>query len=191
MKNIFLIGMLLCFGHISCGGNNAEEGNNETSVNDSLPLNFEDMQAFSFVNYGLDMQVMLPQVQSATGNSIEPKVAHDEGDYLWFLTIGPRFNLIIEDYGKEQNKVAAEKKRLQELQDIFEIEFLIEDTDVIMYKRTLHEGKGGSTTYHCYGETTIDGYTYVLRSDQDGTYKLIVEDMVRTIKSAAPVNIDA
>jgi hypothetical protein len=190
MKNVFLIGLIVGVGLMSCGGNSGND-DGALQTNDTLPLNFEDMQALSLVNYGIDMQVMLPQVQSATGNSIEPKVEHDEGDYLWYLSIGPRFNLIIEDYGRETKKVAAEKKRLKDLTGIFDIEYLLEEPNVIMYKRTLHEGKGGSPSYHCYGETVIDVYTYVLRSDEDGTYKLIVEDMVRTIKSAAPVNIDA
>ena len=53
-----------------------------------------------------------------------------------------------------------------------------------MYKRELHEGQGGKPTYHCYGQTVVDGYTYVLRSQQDGSMRPIIEDMVKTIRSA-------
>ena len=166
----------------TCGG----EGDGESTDGDSTTteLTFEDMNEISLKEHGLNMCIMLPEVASSTGAAIEPQVEHDEGDYLWDVKIGSRFHLIIEDFGKEKDKVANEKKRLKDLEKIFAIEYITDDPKLIMYKRTLHEGQGGKPSYHCYGETVIDGYTYILRSQEDGSLKPIIEDMEKTIQSA-------
>jgi hypothetical protein len=186
MRKLIYLLAIAPFILLSCGGGNADgEENNENS--DTLQMQFEDMTEFSLKPDGLNMQVMLPEVASSTGNSIDPSVQHDEGDYLWYLSIGPRFKLIIEDFGKEMNKVAGEKERLSELENIFEIEYLVDEPKLIMYKRSLHEGHGGKVSYHCYGEVEIDGYNYVIRNEDEGSLRPIAEDMVKTIRSAAPI----
>ncbi len=187
MKRTLILAALLPFFLISCGGSESTDGSDNVNDADSLSADFSDMEEISLKPDGLNMKMMLPAVASSTGNAIEPKVEHDEGDYLWYVTIGPRFQLIIEDYGKEQSKVDGEKKRLSELENIFDIEYFIEEPGLIMYKRTLHEGQGGKPSYHCYGEVTIDGYSYVLRSEDEGSLKPIIEDMVKTIRSATPI----
>lgn len=171
----------------SCGGSESNGENNGTDGSDTLTMDFSDMNEISLKPYGLNLKLMLPEVASATGASIDPKVTHDEGDYLWYVSIGPRFQLIIEDFGKEKDKVAAEKKRLADLSAIFEIEYIVDEPGLVMYRRTLHEGQGGKPSYHCYGEIIIDGYLYVLRSEDDGSLKPIIEDMVKTIRSAEPI----
>lgn len=185
MKKVVIFGTFLMVILSSCGG-----GNGDGTGTDSLAVdttNYEDMDEMTLKEHGLNMQIMLPNVASSTGASIEPSVEHFDGDYLWDVRIGNDFHLIIEDFGKEKNKVAEEKKRIEGLNKIFVIEYVIDEPKVIMYKRTLHEGQGGKSTYHCYGETTIDGYTYVLRSHEDGNYKPIIEDMVKTIRSAKQI----
>lgn len=185
MKKFFLIPLSVLL-LASCGGS-GEEGQTDTDSTNTTNVDFTDMNEMSLATEGLNMQIMLPNVASTTGASIEPTVEHFDGDYLWDVKIGPQFHMIIEDFGKEQNKVSEEKKRLEGLGKIFIIEYVIDEPKLIMYKRELHEGQGGKTTYHCYGETTIDGYTYVLRSQEDGNFKPIIEDMVKTIRSAKQV----
>ena len=186
MKKIFLLmPLFLAFNLVSCGGNDGEVSEDNT---DSIAsADFDGMNEISLSEYGLNMGIMLPQVESATGSSIEPTIAHADGDYLWYVDIGTHFHMIIEDYGNEKNKVGNEKERLADLERIFTIEYIVDEPNLIMYKRTLHEGQGGKTSYHCYGETTIEGYTYVLHSDEDGSLKPIIEDMVKTIRSAIEI----
>lgn len=173
----------------SCGGDNTgEDATDNTVDSDNIEnIGIEDMNEFSLTPHNLKLSIMLPEVASSTGASIEPTVKHEEGDYLWFLDIGNHFHLVIEDYGKEQNKVADEKKRLDGLSKIFKIEYTIDEPGIIMYKRELHEDQGGKASYHCYGETTVDGYTIVLRSSDDGSHKPVINDMVTTIKSAKEI----
>lgn len=185
MKKIVVFGSILMMLLSSCG--NSGEGTENTDDVDTSTVDFSDMNEMSLSSEGLNMKIMLPNVASSTGASIEPTIEHDEGDYLWNVKIGNQFHLIVEDFGKEKNKVAEEKKRLDGLGKIFIIEYVIDEPKVIMYKRELHEGQGGKPTYHCYGETTIDGYTYVLRSNEDGNFKPIIDDMVKTIRSAKQI----
>lgn len=185
MKKVLILGSFSLLLLSACGSSG--ETTDTTDATDTSTVDFSDMNEMSLEGEGLNMQIMLPNVASQTGASIEPTIEHFDGDYLWDVKIGPQFHLIIEDFGKEQNKVSEEKKRLDGLQRIFVTEYIIDEPKLIMYKRELHEGQGGKTTYHCYGETTVDGYTYVLRSHEDGNFKPIIEDMVKTIRSAKQI----
>ncbi len=189
MKNLFLSAIIAGMVLTACGGNETEGADQNEVVEDVdiENIGMVEMNEFSLANYDLNLSIMLPEVQSSTGASIEPVVMHDEGDYLWFLDIGNHFHLIVEDYGKEQNKIADEKKRLADLSKIFQIEYTIDEPNIIMYKRELHEDQGGKTSYHCYGSTRVDGYTIVLRSSDDGSHKPVIQDMVNTIKTAKEI----
>ena len=188
MKRLFVFSLtatlLLIFS--ACGG--GDDNGGETTNNDGVDtMDFSGMSELSLKENGLNMKIMLPDVISSTGASIEPQVIHDDGDYLWHVKIGDKFHMIIEDYGKEKNKVADEKARLDDLDKIFVVEYIEDTPGLIMYKRELHAEQGGKPTYHVFGECEIDGYTYVLRSQEDGSYKPVIEDMVKTIKSAQPI----
>lgn len=186
MKKLIGLVAFMPFLIMSCGGG-SEEGATGGTDGDSLAMSFEDMNEISLLNEGLNLSLMLPEVASSTGNSIDPRIEHEDGDYLWYLTIGPRFELIIEDYGKEKDKTLNEKKRLSELEKIFDYKYIVDEPKLIMYQRSLHEGQGGKKSFHCYGEVMIDGYNYVLRSGEEGELRPIIEDMVRTIRSAKPI----
>ncbi|UKN00744.1 hypothetical protein K6119_13485 [Paracrocinitomix mangrovi] len=186
MKRFLLSSLLIPLLIASCGGSETTEGENSDGT-DTSNVDYSGMSEMPLKDHGLNMKIMLPNVESNVGSAIEPKVEHEDGDYLWHVKIGPKFHLIIEDFGKEKNKVANEKARLDDLSRIFVVEYIEDNENLIMYKRTLHEDQGGQTTYHCYGETTIDGYTYVLRSEEEGNFRPIIEDMVKTIKSAKPI----
>jgi len=183
LLSVLILGLFI----YSCGGDNSNKDENTDENSEIEVIGESDMNQISLSDYGLNMTLMLPEVASSTGNSIEPSITHEDGDYFWFLDIGNHFHLVIEDFGKETNKVTEKKKELEDLKDIFVIEYLIEEPNLIMYKRALHEGQGGKPSYHCYGETTIDGYTFVLHSADEGGLKPVIDDMVTTIKSAKEI----
>lgn len=186
ITSIILMSSFLSFSLLSCGGHNEGTDVSEQET-DTLSIDFSDMSEISLREHDLNLSLMLPEVASATGSSIDPFIEHDKGDYLWYLSIGPRFKMIIEDFGKEKGKVKQEKERLADLEEIFQIDYVTDEPNLIMYKRNLHEGQGGKPSYHCYGEVMIDGYNYVLRSGDEGSLKPIIEDMVKTIRSAKPI----
>jgi len=176
---------------LSCNNGSNDNENKTIEESEIEIIGEDDMNQISLSDYGLNLTLMLPEVASSTGNSIEPVITHEDGDYYWFLDIGNHFHLVIEDYGKETNKVVEKKKELDDLKNIFVIEYLIEEPNLIMYKRSLHEGQGGKPSYHCYGEMTIGGYTYVLHSNDEGGLKPVIEDMVTTIRSAKEIKSES
>ena len=183
MKRFFLIPLAASLFLVSCGG--SEDPIDETTDSEvDSSLEYSEMNEMSLKSHGLNMQFMVPDVASSTGAALEPQVLHEDGDYMWDVKIGKHFHMVIEDYGKEKDKVKNEKARLADLDKIFVTEYLTDEPNIIMYKRTLHEDQGGKPSYHVYGETLIGGYTYILRSEDEGSLKPIIEDMLLTIKSA-------
>jgi len=184
-RNILWLSLLTFAVLPACGGDadGTENGTDTTTAN----ADFTGMSEISLKESGLNMTIMLPEVASPTGASVEPQIDHEVGDYIWDVIIGQHFHLVIEDFGKEKDRVADEKKRLGDLGGIFVTEYIVDEPKLIMYKRTLHEGQGGKPSYHCYGQVQVDGFTYILRSHEDGGLKPIIEDMVKTIRSAKQI----
>ena len=174
---------------LSC--NNSEANLIETLDSDLSNIDYSEFEGKSLKEYGIPALIMLPDQTSNIGAAIEPEILHAEGDFKWEIAIGPNFTLKIEDFGNEKNMVQEEKDRLARIK-FYTIEYLIDEADLIMYKRTLNysekaagnESVGAEhVTYHCYGTREIDGITYVLRSRDEGFHKPIIETMVKTVMS--------
>jgi hypothetical protein len=95
--------------------------------------------------------------------------------------------------------VDYKKKELKE-QEVFSINYLIDEKDLIVYERKLivKGSKNASPkvgvehkSYHVYGQKIIDGITYELRSRDEGyegsEAKKIIELMAKSIKSFKPI----
>ena len=188
MKKRFLSLLIFSLLFISC--NDCSESDTKEDQNKNIGLaNLAalDMNEFSLVPYGLNLTILLPEVESSAGTSILPEVIHEDGHYLWQLNIGKQFNLVIEDFGKEKNKVTKEKEYLIGKSDIFKYEYIIDEPEIIMYKRELHKDQGGEKSYHCYGEMEVEGYTIILRTTESGGFRAVVLDMISSIKSAKAI----
>ncbi len=185
-----LIALVLACGLVfSCTDTKEDAGiiDKDKDLIDYVELDSNDMSEITLSDYDLNMAILLPIVANLNGEEIKPEIVHDDGDYLWFINIGKYFHLVIEDYANEFNKVSEEKQRLLSMENIFSVEYIINRNDLIFYKRQLVEGNGGKPTYHCFGEISIEGYNYILRSEDGGSMKQIVQDMVTSIKSARAI----
>ena len=88
-------------------------------------------------------------------------------------------------------------KQYLRTKEVFDIKYLIDDKDLIVYERKLivKGSKKASPTvgvehksYHVYGQKIIDGITYELRSRDEGyEAKNIIELMAKSIKSFKPI----
>ena len=87
MKNLFLSAIVAGMVLTACGGDETENTDQNEVVEDVdiENIGMAEMNEFSLANYDLNLSIMLPEVQSSTGASIEPVVMHDEGAYFWFL----------------------------------------------------------------------------------------------------------
>lgn len=184
----FLLGTVL----YSCGGGDEKKTDKE-GVN--LDEDYYEFKGIGLKEYGIPAMIMLPDETANIGASTKPEVLHKEGDFIWDIVVGPNFSLHIEDYGDFTDMVEYKKKELKE-QEVFNINYLINEKDLIVYERKLvvKGSKKASPTvgvehksYHVYGQKIIDGITYELRSRDEGyDSKNIIELMAKSIKSFKP-----
>jgi hypothetical protein len=187
----FVHSLLFCSLVVLLVGCANESTNDDTPVTDPDLIDYSEFEGKSLGDYGIPALIMLPDQTSNIGAAIEPEIIHEDGDFKWEIVIGPNFTMKIEDYGNEKAMVQEEKDRLARIK-FYSVEYIIDQPDLIMYKRTLNysdksagaEAVGAEhITYHCYGTKEIDGITYVLRSRDEGYHRPIIETMVKTIKS--------
>jgi hypothetical protein len=169
-----------------------DEGENDVISNDpqkEIDVDLSDFKGESLKKHGINALMMLPDETSNTGASVVPTFTRQE-DHLWLIEMGPRFEMVIEDLGSETTAVERMKNELIDL-GIYDIEFLVDEPDLIMYKRSIKYSDDSklevkkTSTYHCFGTKTIDGINYLIMSGKPDTgfHKLIVKDMVKTIRS--------
>jgi hypothetical protein len=176
----------------SCGQNEVEQ------TTPTLPVvNMNDYSEFQMITldkHELQAQIFIPDASANIGASTIPEIEHSDS-FLWKITAGPKFELHIEDFGDYKDRMANKKKELKEQHKFFQIKYLIDEPQLLLYERKLivKGDKNASPkvgfdhiTYHVYGEKIIDGITYELRSKDAGfsaDQKHIAEMMAKTIKS--------
>jgi hypothetical protein len=183
------LGLLFFFalsGLNSCG--NDSETKKKSSI--KLDEDYYEFRGISLNQYDIPAMIMLPDETANIGASTRPEIAHPDS-FLWSITLGTKFKLYIEDFGDYRNRVSNKKKELRE-QTLFNIQYLYQSSDLIVYERTLivRGSKEASPTVgiehkscHVYGQKIIDGITYELRSKDEGCSKNIAVLMAKSIKS--------
>lgn len=152
---------------------------------------YYEFQGFDLSQYDIPATIMLPDETANIGASTKPEVLHTEDNFYWDINVGPNFQMHIEDYGDNKNLVAEHKKSLKE-REMFAINYLIDEKDLVMYERKLivkGEKNAPKTvgiehkSYHVFGQKTVNGITYELRSRDEGYEKVIIELMTKSIRS--------
>ncbi len=177
----------------SCGDNvkNDMQDNSGILLNDD----YYEFQGFSLKKYDIPAFIMLPDETANIGASTKPEITHAEDDFKWELEVGSNFHMLIDDWGDYTDMVETRKKELKDL-DFYKIKYIIDEKDFILYEQELMpkgSAKASNTvgvphkSYHVYGEKVIDGITYVFRSLDEGSEKIIIELMAKSIKSVKPL----
>ena len=155
---------------------------------------YTEFQLITLDKHELNAQIMIPDASANIGASTKPEIEHNDS-FLWKITAGTKFELHIEDFGDYKDRMVNKKKELSEQNKFFQIKYLIDEPQLILYERKLivKGDKNASpevgvdhTTYHVYGEKILDGITYELRSRDQGftaNQKNIAEMMAKAIKS--------
>ncbi len=186
--SILLMGALFT----SCGGDNQPVKEEGVTLDDD----YYEFKGINLKENGIPAMIMLPDETANIGASTKPEIIHTDGDFIWDINVGSNFNLHIEDYGDYTDMVEYKKKELKE-QEVFDINYLVDEKDLIVYERKLivKGSKKASPkvgvehkSYHVYGQKIIDGITYELRSRDEGyEAKNIIELMAKSIKSFKPI----
>lgn len=152
---------------------------------------YYEFQGFDLSAYDIPGTIMLPDETANIGASTKPEVIHTEDNFYWDINVGPNFQMHIEDFGDNKDLVSAHKKSLKQ-KDMFEITYLIDEDDLVLYERKLivkGDKKAPKSvgvehrSYHVYGQKTINGINYELRSREEGYEKVIIELMAKSVRS--------
>ena len=156
---------------------------------------YYEFQDFNLSEYEIPATISLPDETANIGASTKPMITHTESDITWEIKVGQNFQLHIEDYADVKDLIKVEKKDLSE-KSFYNIKYIIDEEDMILYERTLVvKGTDNASptvgvehkSYHVYGQKTVNGFTYELRSREEGYEKKIIELMAKSIKSFKPV----
>ncbi|NVK65816.1 MAG: hypothetical protein HWE22_14575 [Flavobacteriales bacterium] len=173
----------------NCGGEKPGIDSQDVSIDDD----YYEFQDFILSDHGIPAVISLPDETANIGASTRPEVKHEES-FKWEINVGPKFQLLIEDFGILDDLVKEKKKELAD-QKIFKIKYLVDEPELIVYERTLMvtgskhaapEVGIEHKSYHVYGQKTIDKIIYGLSTAQEGCEKHIVELMAKSIKSFKP-----
>ncbi len=186
-KGLLIIFSLLSIIVVSCNNKeNKEEPSSEISYEDE----YYEFQDFDLKPYEIPAIIALPDETANIGAS-KPVVEHIPSDIKWTIHVGPNFQLLIEDYANITDLIEVEKKTLAE-KDFYEIKYLVDEPDLIVYERKLvvdGEKNAPNTvgiehrSFHVYGQKTVNGITYELKSRAEGHEKYIIDLMAKSIKS--------
>ena len=152
---------------------------------------YYEFRSFNLDEFEIPAMISLPDETANIGASTKPEVEHIESDIKWAIRVGPNFELLIEDYADFTDLIEVKKKELTE-QSFFNVKYIIDEKDMILYERTLvvkGSEKAASTvgiehkSYHVYGQKVVNGITYELQSRADGYEKHIIQLMAKSIKS--------
>lgn len=173
----------------NCGGENPNPDSEDVTIDDD----YYEFQDFIMTDYDIPAVISLPDETANIGASTHPEVKHEES-FKWEINVGPKFQLLIEDFGILDDLVKEKKKELSD-QKIFAIKYLVDEPELIVYERTLMvtgskyaapEVGIEHKSYHVYGQKTVDKIIYGLSTAQEGCEKHIVELMAKSIKSFKP-----
>lgn len=188
-KITFLIFLLFIFFSTNqCTSDTTSKRDSEATSNEEDYFNF---QPLNLQPYEISALIMVPDETAGIGATTRPEVVHKENDFKWRIIVGPKFELTIEDYGEYNQLIRDMKNRLKE-EKMFRINYLSDEPDLLVYKRTLivRGVKNASpkvgiehSSYHVYGVRTINGINYELRSNDEGSSEELIELMVKSIRS--------
>ena len=170
----------------NCGEDAVDPDSQDIVVNDD----YYEFQDFIMTDYDIPGVISLPDETANIGASTRPEVNHEES-FKWKINVGQNFQILLEDFGILDDLVEEKKKDLAD-QKFFKIKYLIDESDLIVYERTLMVAGSKYAapevgiehkSYHVYGQKTIDNIIYGLSSAEEGCDKHIVELMAKSVKS--------
>ena len=183
MKTRLISILMLSIMLFSCSDKNDNSSIETYSLYDFKPLNLSKNE--------IPATIYLPDETFNIGASTEVEVNHLEGDFKWEIAVGPNFKFKIDDWGDDKQILQAEKDKLEDL-EFYKISYLKNTQNKIIYKRELKvSGKENAPskvgtehiTYHIFQMKEINGIIYVLKNQDEGSSKKIVDLLEQSFDS--------
>lgn len=179
----------LAFTITSCGGEDGEEKESDSQSestggdDESDLIDLSDMALEDLSDHGLPTKIKLPQIPGRSGDII-PFTVENQDDFRWFIQIGEEgdlYRLIIENAEGFENIMEDQKNSFQ---SFFTIDYIVEEEDIIMYKKTVKSEESVPEQYHIFGVVEIGGIPYKVMSDWTIPFnKLAAKRMYKSVKS--------
>lgn len=126
MKRIYLT-LLSSFILFSCGDDvETPDNTNTNTVN-------ENAVATDLSEYELPLTIVTEKSWDQSGEEKTLKVEHEEADIIWSLTLGDRFNIIIEDWTGVDKNATEEVERKAETQQPLVFDYVSKDDELVVY----------------------------------------------------------
>ncbi len=194
LKIGFKLGLFSLFLLFACTTNEGKKINEDKKI--VFDDNLMDFIPLNLTPFEIPAQIMLPDETVKIGAVTIPEVEHQENDFKWKIKLGQQFQLLIEDYGNRNDLVAKMRNQLNN-QHIFNVRYLLNEKDMIVFEKTLNvKGIQSSSSklgqlhrsYYVYGQKKIGEVNYELQCDQDGVKKELIVLLVKSIKSFDALN---
>ena len=184
MRKFFsLLSAVALLGLGSCGSGEKGEnnGNDSTAVNNEEELDLSTMQEHDLSNAGLNAKIMVADEMAPSGEHFPVKDSVILEGISWQVSVGEKYNIIIEEAEAGGNYMENEKKRLEST-GIYDLKYEIEKPNAMLYEANLKNGAGSKPFYHVFGVVKIDGKDFLIKSNDAGEFnKGQAEKMLKTI----------
>jgi hypothetical protein len=174
----------------ACGGEEKEAGGEKTEAN-KTETDFSGMEEIKLNDKDLNAAIKVPQIASSTGDIIPVTVDHGMGDFIWTVKVGDgeKFKLMIENAEGLGDDLIGEKKKMFE--SFWKIEYLVDESNLIMYKKSIEGEETVPDQYHVFAVVKIDGIPYKVYSDETVQFKKPdAEEMLRSVRSLLEANAE-
>lgn len=188
MKRLTLIFTVAALTLFSCGGSDeSSESSGSGGDNDSAP-DFSGMYNVSLDTFGISLNLMVPEIEGPMNMLLPHNLEEVEEGFLWKVSIGEegdKFSLFIEDItGYEEEHTVQSKKDNMAMYDFMEVNYLVDEDDLIMFEKMFPGDPDIPAQYHVFGVIVNDMGTFKVYSDETVMFNQSkAEKMVLSIRS--------
>lgn len=177
--SVFLI--VLVFVTSSCSSENDKGTKGDPKDTDT----YFQFKRVDLSPFGLSATIMIPDETAKIGASYKVTVENID-DFKWRISAGPHFELFIEDWGENQEKLERFRKNLKE-DEIFLRTILSDEKNCVFYKQELKKNIQNEShkheSFHVFGFIKLGNIYYEIRNKSEGDSKKTAQLMMKSIHS--------
>lgn len=147
---------------LSCGDPKKPDNTNTNTVD-------ENMVVTDLSEYELPLSITTEKSWDQSGEETTLNIEHEEADVLWSLTLGDRFNIIIEDWTGVEKNATEEVERKASTQQPLVFDYVSKDDELVVYSISTPDSE--KKEFHFYKVIKGEGdQLYTVVSNPMNTY---------------------